>query len=200
MTDTAELCRDIQMKLPDAIWMLDALERYRHGARYTEDFATMDGSTYVFGVIEVSLAYTEGSFTWGCWVEVNRNLHDAYLEDFQTEGADRLSGTGLLANSIPGYEDAEKATVRITFSSERRPIFVLEPGNSLADDQQHGLTEEDHHTLDNILFGDDEEEFDEEEYEDEDEEEEGEEYEDDDYDDEEDDEEEDDEEDEKDAR
>ena len=68
MTDTAELCRDIQMKLPDAIWMLDALERYRHGARYTEDFATMDGSTYVFGVIEVPLAYTEGSFTWGCWV------------------------------------------------------------------------------------------------------------------------------------
>ena len=113
MTDTAELCRDIQMKLPDAIWMLDALERYRHGARYTEDYATMDGSTYVFGVIEVPLAYTEGSFTWGCWVEVNRNLHDAYLEDFQTEGADRLSGTGLLANSIPGYEDAEKATVRI---------------------------------------------------------------------------------------
>ena len=95
MSDTAELCRDIQMKLPDAIWMLDALERYRHGARYTEDFATMDGSTYVFGVIEVPLAYTEGSFTWGCWVEVNRNLHDAYLEDFQTEGADRLSGCCL---------------------------------------------------------------------------------------------------------
>ena len=27
MTEINELCRDIQMKLPDEIWMLDSLER-----------------------------------------------------------------------------------------------------------------------------------------------------------------------------
>ena len=37
MTELNELCRDIQMKLPDEIWMLDALERYRRGAIHTED-------------------------------------------------------------------------------------------------------------------------------------------------------------------
>ncbi len=158
MTDTAELCRDIQMKLPDEIWMLDALERYRHGARYTEDFASMDGAYYIFGVIEVPLAYTEGSFTWGCWVEVSRALHDAYLEAFQESDADRLSGTGILANSIPGYEDADKSPVHITFSSERRPVIILDAGNSLADDQVAGLSEQDHHLLDEVLFGDDDEE------------------------------------------
>ncbi len=156
MTDTAELCRDIQMKLPDSIWMLDPLERYRHGARFTEDFASMDGSYYVFGVIEVPLSYTDGGFTWGCWVEVSRAVHDAYLEAFQTPDADRLSGAGLLANSIPFYEDADKCKVKITFFSDRRPVFMLEPGNSLADDQRDGLSEEDHQELDEVLFGDDE--------------------------------------------
>lgn len=47
MTEINELCRDIQMKLPDEIWMLDSLERYRRGAVHTDDFARMDGRTYL---------------------------------------------------------------------------------------------------------------------------------------------------------
>mgnify|MGYP000279050519 CR=1 FL=1 len=42
----------------------------------------------------------------GCWIEVDRSLHDAYLEAFQSPAADRLTGDGRLANDIPGYEDA----------------------------------------------------------------------------------------------
>ena len=53
MTEINERCRDIQMKLPDEIWMLDSLERYRRGAVHTDDFARMDGRTYLFGVVEV---------------------------------------------------------------------------------------------------------------------------------------------------
>ena len=64
MTEINELCRDIQMKLPDEIWMLDSLERYRRGAVHTDDFARMDGRTYLFGVVEVPLAYEDdASFT-----------------------------------------------------------------------------------------------------------------------------------------
>ena len=55
MTEINELCRDIQMKLPDEIWMLDSLERYRRGAVHTDDFARMDGRTYLFGV---AVSYT----------------------------------------------------------------------------------------------------------------------------------------------
>lgn len=75
MTEINELCCDIQMKLPDEIWMLDSLERYRRGAVHTDDFARMDGRTYLFGVVEVPLAYEDdASFTWGCWIEVDRSL------------------------------------------------------------------------------------------------------------------------------
>ena len=118
MTEINELCRDIQMKLPDEIWMLDSLERYRRGAVHTDDFARMDGRTYLFGVVEVPLAYEDdASFTWGCWIEVDRSLHDAYLEAFQSPAADRLTGDGRLANDIPGYEDAAGARVEVMFSS-----------------------------------------------------------------------------------
>lgn len=158
MTDINELCRDIQMKLPDDIWMLDSLERYRRGAIHTDDFARMDGRTYVFGVVEVPLAYEEGgSFTWGCWIEVDRSLHDAYLEAFRTPAADRLTGEGRLANEIPGYEDALGARVAVAFSSERRPVFTVDAAISLGDDQRKGLSLEDHQALDDILFGDDDE-------------------------------------------
>ena len=157
MTEINELCRDIQMKLPDEIWMLDSLERYRRGAVHTDDFARMDGRTYLFGVIEVPLAYEAGaSFTWGCWIEVDRCLHDAYLEAFQSPAADRLTGEGRLANDIPGYEDAAGVRILVTFSSERRPAFVLDADNALGLDQKNGLSLEKHQALDDILFGDDE--------------------------------------------
>ena len=160
MTDTNELCRDIQMKLPDEIWMLDALERYCRGALHTDDFARMDGRFYVFGVIEVPLAYTEGSFTWGTWIEVDKTLHDAYLEAFRTPAASRLAGIGKLANDIPGYEDAAGADVAVTFAEDRRPVFTVSETTSLGRVQAAGLTEDAHRELDNILFGDDDEDDD----------------------------------------
>lgn len=160
MTEPNELCRDIQMKLPDEIWSLDATERYRRGASACADFARMDGRCYVFGVIEVPLAWArerepEASFTWGCWAEVSRALHDAYLEAFRTEGASRLAGEGILANDIPGYGDAAGAKVRIAFSGERRPVFAMDPETSLGRDQKAGLTLGKHRMLDEILFGGD---------------------------------------------
>ena len=157
MADDAELCRDIQMKLPDEIWMLDPLERYRRGAVWTDDFARMDGRTYLFGVVEVPLAYEDDSFTWGCWIEVDRSLHDAYLEAFRTPTADRLTGEGRLANDIPGYEDAMGSRVSVTFAADRRPILTVDPLTTLGLDQKNGLTLEDHRVLDDILFGDDDE-------------------------------------------
>jgi hypothetical protein len=167
VTEPSELCRDIQMKLPDEIWSLEATERYRRGAVTCADFARMDGHYYVFGVVEVPLAWARekepgASFTWGCWAEVSRALHDAYLEAFRTEGASRLAGEGRLANDIPGYEDALGAKVRIVFSGERRPAFTMDPATALGRDQKAGLTLEQHQKLDEILFGDDEEDDEEE--------------------------------------
>ncbi len=62
-----ELCRDIQMKLPDCLWQLDYVGRYAAG-RFNEDFAALDsGERFLFGVVEVPFAEEPGSFTWGVW-------------------------------------------------------------------------------------------------------------------------------------
>lgn len=46
-----ELCRDIQMKLPDCLWQLDYVGRYAAG-KFNEDFASLDsGERFLFGVI-----------------------------------------------------------------------------------------------------------------------------------------------------
>ena len=60
-----ELCRDIQMKLPDCLWQLDYVGRYAAG-KFNEDFASLDsGERFLFGVIEVPFTEEAGSFTSG---------------------------------------------------------------------------------------------------------------------------------------
>ncbi len=157
MSEEQELCHDIQMKLPDDIWMLDELERYRRGARFTPDFATFEGKTYVFGVVTVPLNYVEDEFTWGCWAEVSPELHDAYLEAFRTPGAAAVSGEGRLANAVPGYDDSLGATVTITFFEDRRPAFEVDPETTLGTEQVEGMTAEGHRELDHLLFDEDDE-------------------------------------------
>ena len=77
-----ELCRDIQMKLPDCLWQLDYVGRYAAG-KFNEDFASLDsGERFLFGVIEVPFTEEAGSFTWGVWAEVAPADHDAYLLSF----------------------------------------------------------------------------------------------------------------------
>lgn len=153
-----ELCRDIQMQLPDSLWRLDKLTRYQRG-RYTEDFATFDESYYyIFGVVEVPLTYTQGeTFTWGVWVQVTHDEHDQYLARFQTPEAENCVFTGTLANDIPGYPDALGASVRVQCRETRRPELTL-LSSSLAQAQQKGLDEAAHRRLDTILFGDDDDE------------------------------------------
>ena len=155
MTDMPDLCRDIQMQLPDQIWMLDSLSRYRAGACYTTDFASINGHFYLFGVVTVPLSYVEDEFTWGCWVEVDKSLHDAYLAAYQSELADTMTGEGVLANEIPSYTDSLGAKVQIQFFSNRRPAFTVDVNTTLGTEQAEGLTAEAHQELDRILFPDD---------------------------------------------
>lgn len=157
MIPADELCRDIQMKLPDCLWQLDYRERYLAG-RYNEDFATdqRDGKTYLFGVAEVPVTHDESTFTWGIWVEVAREDHDKYLAHFQQDAVEGLQIEGHLANDIPGYADAMGTKVTMTLHAGRRPEVLVTEG-SLADAQKAGLTLDAHRELDAILFGDDEE-------------------------------------------
>ena len=49
------------------------------------------------------------------------------------------------------------ARVSVVFASDRRPAIAVDAATSLGTDQKSGLTLEDHRALDDILFGDDEE-------------------------------------------
>lgn len=154
-----ELCRDIQMKLPDCLWQLDYTGRYAAG-RFNEDFAGLDsGERFLFGVIEEPFSEEHGSFTWGVWAEVSRNDHDAYLRDFQQAACEGRVVEGRLANDIPGSPDAFGARVELTLHAGRRPeVRVLE--GTLGERQARGMSLAEHEALDRELFGDDEPEGD----------------------------------------
>lgn len=116
-----ELCRDIQMKLPDCLWQLDYVGRYAAG-KFNEDFASLDsGERFLFGVIEVPFTEEAGSFTWGVWAEVAPADHDAYLLSFQSEMAEGRVMAGRIANDIPGSPDAVGARVELVLHADRRP-------------------------------------------------------------------------------
>lgn len=155
-----DLCRDIQMKLPDCLWQLDYIGRYIAG-RFNEDFAALEsGERFLFGVIEIPFTEEEGSFTWGVWAEVPTEVHDAYLRDFQQATCEGRVIEGHLANDIPGSPDAFGARVELTLHADRRPeIRVLE--GTLAAQQARGLSLTEHEALDRELFGDDDFEDDE---------------------------------------
>ena len=149
--DSDELCRDIQMSLPDDFWQLDYVSRYQFG-RFNKDFALADdGRAFLFGVIEVPLLEEPGSFTWGVWAQVPREFHDAYLERFQSEAAEGMCETGCLANEVPGYDDAFGSKLSIVLHADRRPTLTVLEG-TLAKAQAEGLTLEAHRALDEVLF------------------------------------------------
>ena len=162
MLPLSELCRSITMKLPDPLWALSEHERYRAGCS-THDFARWTDEEgrehyYLFGALDIPLAHTEEDvFNWGLWVEVEKAFHDAYYDAYQTPAADDLAAEGFVANEVPGYEDALGARVRIVCHADRRPEVTPLEGTLLAD-QTSGLTEARHRELDELLFGDDEEE------------------------------------------
>lgn len=146
-----ELCRDIQMKLPDVLWQLDYAGRYAAG-KFNEDFASLDsGECFLFGVIEIPFLEEPGSFTWGVWAEVSREDHDAYLRDFQTARCEGRVIEGTLANDIPGYPEAFGSRASLTLHAGRRPEIRAEEG-MLAGVQQQGMTLAEHQRIDLELF------------------------------------------------
>ena len=56
--DEDELCRDIQMKLPDCLWQLDYVNRYRAG-KFNEDFAALETGEGTLRLAGAQLNMTE---------------------------------------------------------------------------------------------------------------------------------------------
>ena len=73
---------DYGYSLPDEVFALSYLERYRR-SRSNADLCTLDDERFFLrGVLAVPFVGSEQEFGWGLWVEVSRGQHDLYLDGF----------------------------------------------------------------------------------------------------------------------
>ena len=139
---------DWGFKLPDAIFDLPYLERYRR-TRSNSDLCALDEHRFfVRGLLSMPFSYQEGEFSWGVWVEVERSTHDFYLGNFNNEFAKGATAQGRLANTIPGFPGLVNEPLEIEFQdSTSRPSFsfLSKADHRLAKDQREGIDFARHH-------------------------------------------------------
>lgn len=144
------LLTDVGAQLPDVVWQLDYLERYAR-CRHNADLCTLDGARYfIRGVLYVPLAYTEGRFGWGFWVEVGKRDHDAYVAAFHGGHARMKPFAGRLANDLRGFPSATGGLeAAVAPQEESRPLLMLSPRSRhrLAIEQRRGIDGARHHEL-----------------------------------------------------
>jgi hypothetical protein len=139
---------DWGFKLPDAVFELSYLEKYRR-ARSNADLCMLDENRFfVRGLLSLPFTYQEGEFSWGVWVEVDRTTHDFYFDNFDDEFAKGSKAQGRLANSIPGFPELLNEPLEIEFQdSESRPSFNFPSSavHPLAKEQREGVDFARHH-------------------------------------------------------
>ena len=109
-----ELCRDIQMKLPDCLWQLDYVGRYAAG-KFNEDFASLDSGAPLF--LLVALGW--GSVKIGLFTnEVTKALgHFTF----------RLLMPVMLFKLMSGFADMPPVDWRILIAFFLSLIHISEP-------------------------------------------------------------------------
>ncbi len=146
----AGLPTDYGFRLPDEVHALNYLERYTK-SRSNADLCTLDESRFFLrGILPLPFQERDDRFCWGVWVEVNQATHDRYLAGFHDDALQGATGTGTLANTIPGYAETLGLEVQVEFQSGgSRPTFLFLPdaAHALADEQRSGISSKRHHDL-----------------------------------------------------
>jgi hypothetical protein len=139
---------DWGFKLPDGIFELSYLEKYRR-TRANSDLCALDENRFfIRGLVSLPFTYQEGAFSWGVWVEVDRTTHDFYLDHFNDDFARGSRAQGRLANTIPGFPELVNEPLEIEFQDpDSRPAFsfLSSAGHRLAKDQRDGVDFARHH-------------------------------------------------------
>jgi len=139
-------------KLPDEVHDLSYLERYAR-SRHNSDLCTLDeGRHFVRTLLRLPLTDGAGdqAFSWGVWVEVDKQTHDLYLSSWQEDISHHPRSAGRIANSIVIYGDTLGLPVEIQFQpGNDRPIVFLAPGttHALALEQARGISGKRHHDI-----------------------------------------------------
>lgn len=144
-----ELLSDMGFQLPDVVWELEYLEKYKRSS-FNKDFCTLDGERYFIRcVMCVPFNYKEGYFGWGLWVEVSKENHDRCLETYY-EGSDAVPPfVGEIANNIKIFPDLIGQQVRVKLYDDHRPFIELLEASThpLAAEQRSHISLERHHEI-----------------------------------------------------
>ena len=134
--------------LPDEVYALSYLEKYRR-SRSNADLCALDEKRFYFrGLLMIPFTHQEGHFAWGVWVEVSSIVHEFYLGNFSNEMAQGTRFPGTLANAIPGFTDLVGVPLDVEIQSAKsRPLFSFPAAarHDLATDQRGGIGPARHH-------------------------------------------------------
>ncbi len=144
----AGLPTDWGFKLPDVVFSLSYLDKYRR-SRSNADLCTLDESRYFLrGLLPVPLSGQDDEFSWGIWVEIDKPIHDLYLSHYNDDLSGEHPALGFIANAIPAFSGLGSEPVEIRFSDAKsRPSFYLLPSSAhpLAAEQRSGISPHRHH-------------------------------------------------------
>jgi len=143
------LLSDVGFELPDVVWQLEFLDRYRR-ARFNSDLCTLDESRYfIRAMLSVPLQYADDHFGWGLWVEVDKAHHDLYVERYHQGGDAIPAFSGTIANDIETYPGLIGEVVSIKPFDAHRPTLRFPEGavHPLAREQREGLSLARHHEI-----------------------------------------------------
>ena len=145
-----DLLTDLGYRLPDEVFELPYVERYRRG-RFNDDLCTLDGRRYFIRCyLPIPFTHKADHFAWGVWVEVSKKDHDAYMAHFGDAARAGRVFPGRLANRLPAYRSNTLGlTVNVETASDERPSVRM-PSTSrhaLAQEQRRGISAERHHDL-----------------------------------------------------
>lgn len=133
----------------------DAPDDWLHGDRLGEDdlevgadrlgpeFCRIGGRYFLRGVLTLPLRGADEHFSFGPWVEVPETTFRAYLATIDAPDQPFGPAEGILANTLPGFEEDIGAAVTLTLPDPaQRPQMRVEDG-PLAQAQVDGITFDD---------------------------------------------------------
>lgn len=111
--------------------------------RLSGDLCRHEGRHFVRAVLALPLRGSDEVFHFGPWVEVPETVFTAYLATFDPNPPAFVPTDGILANSLPQFEDASGDVVTLSLPDPtQRPQVLVETGD-LAKAQSEGISFDD---------------------------------------------------------
>ncbi|CUH76995.1 DUF2199 domain-containing protein [Tropicibacter naphthalenivorans] len=108
----------------------------------TSDYCRIDGRHFLRAVLLLPVRGADDNFGFGAWVEVSRDVARAYGETFGDD-PQPFEGEGLLANTLPGFEDEQGIAVALTCPDPAERALIHPLDGPLAEALENGISFDD---------------------------------------------------------